>query len=711
MRHDSFRRQFAFCLQSNPVVRQLHYLAGGKCNPDIPVIKSCLKKTKSDANDRDLAASALGTVGRIRTDSTTSKTSTRHKKRCHLPGRLATSPHFPHERIKAFFSPSKSRINSGKARNSLGSMEVVLPALHLFPQEELPSLCQIVMMSCWILSRVMGLTIKLPTMVKPSRRLGDKRMPKLIPTRSRPAKNPQTALPRVALARSHHMEPHRSFLQLLWNQAPKTQSNPRPEAHSLDPKPRNPAADSSRPKAIASKRAGEEKRTPAADPEQEHVESSELPKDINLEDHEWEQALGQSLLLKYDQWTDDTKEDAFREALICVSSHAKALQADQVFVFAATPSAIRDTLPDNFWALTQDVNFAIKYRQQHPCCLAIVLGKHFGPLIKLVNARIPTVCLQHFSNHAAVPVLARGICEYYLHLTKHIRIACHVGRVQVGQKTHHTVAFGLQQSSNERIRVGNLARDWNIITATPNSFNTASLDLCQPVCSGFEADTTNPFSLQVKGDRRSTDVISYLSNDSLACNIDIVGWVDQLVETLSNTTGACAISLHQAYIGTDHGELRQDLVVFVAQKHNDQLPSVNEFLQEQGLPVAPFYGYLIAQISPESFESLRLLANEREIAFPSSCQVVNRILPLDVRPLVRSQGGIGGVLALRFGFGSIHRNPGCLVIAGNTGNVVCNTSFTNLSDSRVKTEMARPTWQSSSSCSTPWRPSSISART
>ena len=24
------------------------------------------------------------------------------------------------------------------------------------------------------------------------------------------------------------------------------------------------------------------------------------------------------------------------------------------------------------------------------------------------------------------------------------------------------------------------------------------------------------------------------------------------------------------------------------------------------------------------------------------------------------------------------RNPGCLVIAGNTGNVVCNTSFTNL---------------------------------
>ena len=29
-----------------------------------------------------------------------------------------------------------------------------------------------------------------------------------------------------------------------------------------------------------------------------------------------------------------------------------------------------------------------------------------------------------------------------------------------------------------------------------------------------------------------------------------------------------------------------------------------------------------------------------------------------------------------------------LVIAGNTGNVVCNTSFTDLSDSRVKTEIA-----------------------
>ena len=37
--------------------------------------------------------------------------------------------------------------------------------------------------------------------------------------------------------------------------------------------------------------------------------------------------------------------------------------------------------------------------------------------------------------------------------------------------------------------------------------------------------------------------------------------------------------------------------------------------------------------------------------------------------------------------GSTHC-PCCLVIAGNTGSVVYNATFTNLSDSRVKTEMA-----------------------
>ena len=125
--------------------------------------------------------------------------------------------------------------------------------------------------------------------------------------------------------------------------------------------------------------------------------------------------------------------------------------------------------------------------------------------IKLVNARIPTCCCPGKRHLRILPPPHQARQN-----------ACHVGRVQVGQKTHHTVAFGRQQSGNERIRVGNLARDWNIIAAIPNSFNTASLDLCQPVCNGFEADTTNPFSLQVKGNRRSTEVISYLSNDSLA---------------------------------------------------------------------------------------------------------------------------------------------------------------------------------------------------
>ena len=39
---------------------------------------------------------------------------------------------------------------------------------------------------------------------------------------------------------------------------------------------------------------------------------------------------------------------------------------------------------------------------------------------------------------------------------------------------------------------------------------------------------------------------------------------------------------------------------------------------------------------------------------------------------------------MRLSLTTNQRNPGCLVIAGNTGN---NTSFTNLLDSRVKTEM------------------------
>ena len=35
------------------------------------------------------------------------------------------------------------------------------------------------------------------------------------------------------------------------------------------------------------------------------------------------------------------------------------------------------------------------------------------------------------------------------------------------------------------------------------------------------------------------------------------------------------------------------------------------------------------------------------------------------------------------------RNPGCLVVAGNTLPLVCSTSFTDLSDSQVKMEIAK----------------------
>ena len=58
-------------------------------------------------------------------------------------------------------------------------------------------------------------------------------------------------------------------------------------------------------------------------------------------------------------------------------------------------------------------------------------------------------------------------------------------------------------------------------------------------------------------------------------------------------------------------------------------------------------------------------------------------------------------LSTQLSLATNQRNPGCLVIAGNTGNVVCNTTFTNLSDSRVKTEMAEADWGSSCSSSTP----------
>ena len=72
---------------------------------------------------------------------------------------------------------------------------------------------------------------------------------------------------------------------------------------------------------------------------------------------------------------------------------------------APVSSGIKLSLPENFWVLTthaQDVSFALNFRQQHPGCMAISLEKHLGPITRLVNAHIPTYCLQFFGNKSAV---------------------------------------------------------------------------------------------------------------------------------------------------------------------------------------------------------------------------------------------------------------------------------------------------------------------
>ena len=60
--------------------------------------------------------------------------------------------------------------------------------------------------------------------------------------------------------------------------------------------------------------------------------------------------------------------------------------------------------------------------------------------------------------------------------------------------------------------------------------------------------------------------------------------------------------------------------MFVVRKHAYDVTQVCDFLRSQGIPVAPFIGYLAAQITPEAFEALRLTANEQGVVFPSSCQ-------------------------------------------------------------------------------------------
>ena len=69
---------------------------------------------------------------------------------------------------------------------------------------------------------------------------------------------------------------------------------------------------------------------------------------------------------------------------------------------------------------------------------------------------------------------------------------------------------------------------------------------------------------------------------------------------------------------------------------------------------------------------------------PGGCEAPAVAAPKAVNvPLVQTKS-----LSTQLSLTTNQRNPGCLVIAGNTGNVVCNTSFTDLSDSRVKTEIA-----------------------
>ena len=136
----------------------------------------------------------------------------------------------------------------------------------------------------------------------------------------------------------------------------------------------------------------------------EVANGSEALCEINLCEDEWQSIFEEPLALQFEEWNDKQKEEALNEALRNLTSHPKMLQVPHVFVFAA-----------RFWVLTthaQDVSFALNFRQQHPGCMAISLEKHLGPITRLVNAHIPTYCLQFFGNKSAAPVLARGISEY-----------------------------------------------------------------------------------------------------------------------------------------------------------------------------------------------------------------------------------------------------------------------------------------------------------
>ena len=90
--------------------------------------------------------------------------------------------------------------------------------------------------------------------------------------------------------------------------------------------------------------------------------------------------------------------------------------------------------------------------------------------------------------------------------------------------------------------------------------------------------------------------------------------------------------------------------------------------------------------APDSGPELRLLGNQSARVFlerdggTHQCELIM----INDEALVQTKS-----LSTQLSLTTNQRNPGCLVIAGNTGNVVCNTSFTDLSDSRVKTEIAK----------------------
>ena len=82
--------------------------------------------------------------------------------------------------------------------------------------------------------------------------------------------------------------------------------------------------------------------------------------------------------------------------------------------------------------------------------------------------------------------------------------------------------------------------------------------------------------------------------------------------------------------------------------------------------------------APDSGPELRLLGNQSARVFLERDGGAHqcKLIMINDEALVQTKS-----LSTQLSLTTNQRNPGCLVIAGNTGNVVCNTSFTDLSDS------------------------------